>query len=125
MKEITAIIRTNKIQRTKDALVEAGYPSITAKEVLGRGKQRGLQHEFCHDLPEPEEGMEPEDAPRISFIPKRMLTLVVEDKDVEPLVDLLIQVNQTGHAGDGKIIVSGVSDAVRVRTAERGSHAIA
>jgi len=121
MKEITAIIRTNKIQKTKDALVEAGFPSITAQEVLGRGRQRGLQHEFCHELPEPEPEM---DGPQISFIPKRMITLVVEDQDVESLVDLLIRVNQTGNAGDGKIVVSPVGDVIRVRTREQGASAL-
>lgn len=122
MKEITAIIRTNRIQKTKDALVESGYPSITAQEVLGRGKQRGLQHEFCHDLPVPDS--EPEDMPGVCFIPKRMLTLVVEDSDVEPLVTLITRINQTGNAGDGKIFVTPVSDAFRVRTGERGEHAL-
>lgn len=121
MKEITAIIRTNRIQKTKDALVEAGFPSITAQEVLGRGRQRGLQHEFCHELPEPESEME---APQISFIPKRLLTLVVEDENVEGLVALLIRVNQTGNAGDGKIIVSPVGEVFRVRTKEQGASAL-
>lgn len=124
MKEITAIIRSNKIQRTKDALVEAGFPSMTVKEVLGRGKQRGLQHEFCHQLPEPRD--EDDDvAVSVSFIPKRMLTLVVDDEAVEKLVSLLIEVNQTGNVGDGKIIVSPVSQAVRVRTSETGVEALA
>ncbi len=123
MKEITAIIRTNKIQRTKDALVDAGYPSMTVKEVLGRGKQRGLQHEFCHDLPEPE-GDEEDVQPRVSFIPKRLLTIVVADEDVHALVDLLVEVNRTGNVGDGKIVVSPVTDAVRVRTSEAGKVAL-
>ncbi|MBI5871422.1 MAG: P-II family nitrogen regulator [Actinobacteria bacterium] len=121
MKEITAIIRTNKIQRTKEALVEAGYPSMTVKEVLGRGKQRGLQQEFCLDIPEPDDG---ELLPRVSFIPKRLLTLVVDDEDVDTLVVLITKVNQTGNVGDGKIIVSPVSNAVRVRTSEAGHVAL-
>lgn len=123
MKEVTAIIRTNKMQRTKDALVEAGFPSMTAKEVLGRGKQRGLQHEFCHELPEP--GGDEEAQLQPSFIPKRMLTLVVDDESVEGLIDLIVRVNQTGNAGDGKIIVSPVSNALRVRTGETGAPALA
>ncbi len=123
MKEITAIIRSNKIQRTKDALVEAGYPSMTVKEVLGRGKQRGLQHEFCHDLPEPE-GEDEDTQPLVSFIPKRLLTLVVEDDEVDPLVELIVRVNQTGNVGDGKIVVSPVIEAVRVRTRETGKLAL-
>ncbi len=121
MKEITAIIRPNRIQRTKDALAAAGYPSITVKEVLGRGRQRGLQHEFCHELPEPGEAA---DFPGVSFIPKRMLTLVVDAAEVEKLVNLIINVNQTGNIGDGKILVTPVRDAVRVRTGENGAPAL-
>ena len=123
MREITAIIRPNKIQRTKDALVDAGFPSITVKEVLGRGKQRGLQHEFCHELPQPEVDDEPQ--LQISFIPKRMLTLVVDDEDVKGLVDLIIRTNGTGNVGDGKIIVSAVRETLRVRTGETGAKALA
>lgn len=123
MKEITAIIRSNKMQRTREALVEAGFPSMTVKEVLGRGKQRGLQHEFCHELPEPE-GDDEDIQPLVSFIPKRLLTLVVADEDVGALVDLIIRVNQTGNVGDGKIVVSPVADAVRVRTRETGKVAL-
>lgn len=123
MKEITAIIRPNKIQKTKDALENAGFPSITVKEVLGRGRQRGLQHEFCHELPDPEpEETGPE--PLISFIPKRMITLVIEDQDVDKVVNLLMDVNRTGNAGDGKIIVSRVGEALRIRTGERGHPAL-
>ncbi|MHB8791999.1 MAG: P-II family nitrogen regulator [Thermoleophilia bacterium] len=122
MKEISAIIRTNKIQKTKEALVEAGYPSMTVKEVLGRGKQRGLQHELCLDLPDPEEDGDTQQ--RVSFIPKRLLTLVVDDEDVDGLVGLITKVNQTGNVGDGKIIVSPVSNAVRVRTSEAGHVAL-
>lgn len=122
MKEISAIIRTNKIQKTKEALVEAGYPSMTVKEVLGRGKQRGLQHEFCLDLPDPEDDGDTQS--QVSFIPKRLLTLVVDDEDVDGLVGLITKINQTGNVGDGKIIVSPVSDAVRVRTNEAGHVAL-
>ncbi len=123
MKEITAIIRSNKIQRTKDALVEAGYPAMMANEALGRGKQRGLQHEFCHDLPEPE-GDDEDVQPQVSFIPKRLLTLIVEDECVDALVELIIEVNQTGNVGDGKIVVSPVTETVRVRTRETGKLAL-
>ncbi|MHB1361597.1 MAG: P-II family nitrogen regulator [Thermoleophilia bacterium] len=122
MKEIAAIIRSNKIQRTKDALVAAGYPAMMANEVLGRGKQRGLQHEFCHDLPAPEGDDDLQ--PQVSFIPKRLLTLIVEDECVDALVELIIEVNQTGNVGDGKIVVSPVTETVRVRTRETGKLAL-
>lgn len=121
MKEIVAIIRTNRIQRTSKALIEAGFNSVTAQEVVGRGKQRGLQHEFCHELPDPGGDVE---SPTVSFIPKRMLTLVVEDDQVDKLVDLIIDANRTGNVGDGKIVVMPVSGAVRVRTGESGAAAL-
>ncbi|RJQ47722.1 MAG: P-II family nitrogen regulator [Gaiellales bacterium] len=124
MKEITAIIRTNRIQKTRRALEEAGFPSMTAQEVLGRGRQRGLQHEFCHELPEPEYAADDDTVNQVGFIPKRMLTLVVDDADVDQVVALLIGANQTGNVGDGKIFVSAMSGAVRVRTGERGVHAL-
>ena len=121
MKEITAIIRSNRIQKTKDALAAAGFPQITVKDVLGLGKQRGLQHEFCHELPEPADG---EEFPGVSFIPKRMVTLVAADNEIDKLVDLIIKVNQTGNVGDGKIIVSPVGNALRIRTGESGQAAL-
>jgi len=115
MKEIIAIIRMNKIQRTKDALLEAGYTSFNAIRVMGRGKQRGLCYEFSPPLPETAE--KPYDN-CIRFIPKRMLTIVVNDESVQEVVNTIIKTNQTGHAGDGKIFVSPVDEAVRIRTGE-------
>jgi len=62
--------------------------------------------------------------PRVSFIPKRLLTIVVADEDVDALVELLVTVNRTGNVGDGKIVVSPVTDAVRARTSEAGKVAL-
>ena len=116
MKEIIAIIRMNKIQRTKDALLEAGYPSFNVVKVLGRGKQKGLCYEFDPPLQATEVTKSSDTC--IRFIPKRMLTLVVNDESVQEVVNTIIKANQTGHAGDGKIFVSPVTEAVRVRTGE-------
>lgn len=120
MKEITAIIRMNKIQPTKEALLDAGYPSITASKVLGRGRQKGLTDEFTPSLIT-EELLE---QTPVRFIPKRMITLVVEDKCCQKVVDLIIEANWTGNIGDGKIFVSPVDEAVRVRTGETGDEAL-
>ena len=117
MKEITAIIRMNKVQRTKDALLECGYPSFTVRRVMGRGKQKGLCFEFDPPLPDPEKN---EADTCIRFIPKRMFTIVVDDKSVKEVVQKIIEVNQTGHVGDGKIFVSNISEALRIRTGEDG-----
>jgi len=117
MKEITAIIRMNKVQKTKDALLECGFPSFTVRRVMGRGKQKGLCFEFDPPLPDPEKH-EAENC--IRFIPKRMFTIVVDDASVSEVVQKIIEVNQTGHLGDGKIFVSNIGEALRIRTGESG-----
>lgn len=116
MKEITAIIRMNKVQKTKDVLLECGFPSFTVRRVMGRGKQRGLCFEFNPPLPDPEKEAET----CIRFIPKRMFTIVVDDENVNEVVRKIIEVNQTGNVGDGKIFVSNISEAIRIRTGESG-----
>ena len=117
MKEITAIIRMNKVQKTKDALLECGFPSFTVNRVMGHGKQKGLCFEFDPPLAEPKKK---EDENCIRFIPKRMFTIVVDDASVKEVVQKIIEVNQTGHVGDGKIFVSKISEALRIRTGESG-----
>jgi nitrogen regulatory protein PII 2 len=116
VKEITAIIRMNRVQKTKDVLLECGFPSFTVRRVMGRGKQKGLCFEFNPPLPEPEKEAET----CIHFIPKRMFTIVVDDENVNEVVRKIIEVNQTGHPGDGKIFVSSISEAYRIRTGESG-----
>ncbi|AKB17678.1 MULTISPECIES: P-II family nitrogen regulator [unclassified Methanosarcina] len=120
MKEITAIIRMNKVQKTKNALLGCGFPSFTVRRVMGRGKQKGLCFEFNPPLPDPEKEAET----CIRFIPKRMLTIVVDDENVSEVVQKIIEVNQTGNAGDGKIFVSNITEAIRIRTGESGEATI-
>jgi nitrogen regulatory protein PII 2 len=117
MKEITAIIRMNKVQKTKDALLGCGYPSFTVRVVMGRGKQKGFCYEFDPPLADQEE-IESKNC--IRFIPKRMFTIVVDDHYADKVIEKIIAVNQTGHAGDGKIFVSDISEAMRIRTSEIG-----
>nr|WP_321497324.1 P-II family nitrogen regulator [uncultured Methanolobus sp.] len=120
MKEITAIIRMNKVQKTLDALDECGYPSFTVEKVMGRGKQKGLCFEFNPPLPEQPE---PE-LSHIPFVPKRMFTIVVDDKAADEIIQKIITVNQTGHSGDGKIFVTDIPEAIRVRTGESGEDTV-
>ncbi|WP_406660674.1 P-II family nitrogen regulator [Methanolobus sp. ZRKC3] len=117
MKEITAIIRMNKVQKTLDALSECGYPSFTVEKVMGRGKQKGLCYEFDPPLPE-QEGVSKKNC--IPFIPKRLFTIVVDDKAADKVVQRIININQTGHAGDGKIFVTDIPESYRIRTGEEG-----
>lgn len=119
MKEITAIIRMNKMNETKRALSDAGISSVTARDALGRGK--GLVD--MQLLKGAEQGYE-EAISQLGqsgrLIPKRILLVVVPDKLVEKTVKTIIRVNQTGKSGDGKIYVMPCLDAVRVRTGEFG-----
>jgi nitrogen regulatory protein PII 2 len=119
MKEITAIIRMNKMNETKRALSDAGISSVTARDALGRGK--GLVD--MHLLKGAEQGYE-EAISQLGqsgrLIPKRALLIVVPDKLVEKTVKTIIGVNKTGKSGDGKIFVTPCMGAVRVRTGEFG-----
>ncbi len=138
MKEITAIIRRDKLPETKKALEDLGYPSLTIQSVEGRGKQKGamcaemdseLPDSFCTAVklkPTPSAYALDHTLPKVAlFVPKRLLTIVVPDDVVTTVVKNLIRVNQSGKAGDGKIFVSPVQNAVRVRTGEMNGEAIA
>ncbi len=124
MKEVIAIVRINMMNQTKQALTDCGIDAFFAHEAQGRGKG------FVN--PEVLEGAEKgyEEAAALlgekgKLYPKRMVTVVVEDSQVGCVVDTLINTNQTGMPGDGKIFVLPIADAVRVRTGEKGSKSIA
>ena len=124
MKEICAIIRIDKINETKRALADAGFPSVTAKKCIGRGKGNVeyliRSGNAADDL---EESSNPaEIGPKL--MPKRLLTIVVPDSRKDKAVEALIRPNQTGKPGDGRIFVMPVLDAIRVRTGEEGDSAI-
>jgi Nitrogen regulatory protein PII len=106
---------------TKKALDALGYPSVTAVAVLGRGKQRGIADEVDIELrplnPSAKSG-------GMKYIPKRQITLVIPDRDVDNVVRAIIEVNRTGEIGDGKIFVCPVDGALRIRTGQRGEEAI-
>ena len=119
MKEVMAVIRMNKINQTKKALIQAGISSMTASEALGRGK--GLVN--MHLLKGAEQGYEEAIAQlgqTDRLIPKRVISIVVPDKLVKKTVATIIEANQTGKSGDGVIWVMPTFDSVSVRTAEHG-----
>ncbi|MEZ0576490.1 P-II family nitrogen regulator [Halodesulfovibrio aestuarii] len=124
MKEITAVVRMNMMNRTKKALTELGLDAFYAYEVQGRGK--GFVNKKV--LAGMEEGYEEAAAvlgEKGKLYPKRMLVAVVPDSEVDDIVQTIIAANQTGKPGDGKIFVSPVDDAVRVRSGECGEKSIA
>jgi nitrogen regulatory protein PII 2 len=123
MKEITAIIRMNKMNKTKQALADAGISSLTARKVMGRGKGK-VDYLLLRGAEDGYEEAINQLGPGPKLIPKRMLTVVVEDELVDLAVETIIQNNQTGSPGDGKIFILPVLDAVRVRTGESGQEAI-
>lgn len=121
MKEVMAFIRTNKVNATKTALVEEGFPAFTCRPVLGRGK-KSISPELLSmvmesgELPMNAEGEGFTEAYRL--IPKRFFTLIVEDQDVSKVVDIIIKANQTGSHGDGKIFVLPIYESYTVRSGE-------
>lgn len=119
MKEIMAVIRMNKINKTKLALIDAGISSMTAMDALGRGK--GLVDMTL--LKGAEQGYEEAIAQLGEsgrLIPKRAITIVVPNKLVSKTVKTIIGVNQTGKSGDGVVWVMPVLDSLSVRTGESG-----
>lgn len=127
MKEVIAIIRMNMINKTKEALALAGYPAFKCTKVAGRGKKK-VDYELIELLLAGGQIDSHKKAEVISenhrLVPKRLISIIVEDDDVKKIVDIFIEVNQTGNMGDGKIFVLPIDDVIRVRTGERGSDAI-
>jgi len=119
MKEVIAIIRIGKINRTKEALLAAGFTGLHAKDVLGRGKGfvdilrlNGAEKHW-------EEKMD-ELAVTGRLIPKRMISMVIPDNLVKKAVQTILAENSTGKSGDGKIFVVPISDSVRIRDGASG-----
>jgi nitrogen regulatory protein PII 2 len=123
MKEVLAVIRMNKINPTKRALANAGVASVTARKVMGRGKGK-VDYLLLKGAEQGYDEAIEQLGPGPKLIPKRMLTVVTSDDKVPTVVKTIIDVNQTGNPGDGKVFVMPVSDSVRVRTGEAGDTAI-
>ena len=112
MKKIEAVIRPEKLDEMKDALAKAGFPGITAFDVKGRGRQKGILLSYRTT------------EYRVDMLPKTKIELVVKDEEVEKAIDVIIKIARTNTIGDGKIFVLPVEEAVRVRTGERGDNAL-
>jgi len=123
MKEVIAVVRMNMMNKTKAALTEAGVNAFFAHEAQGRGI--GFVN---RELIEGAEAGYEEAAVLLGekgkLYPKRMVTIVVDEDEVDNVVETIIKTNQTGKPGDGKIFVLPVADGVRVRTGEAGNRSI-
>lgn len=124
MREIVAIIRANKINQTKKALLDKGFPAFTACKAYGRGK-RSVDFQIMEAMDKSGSLSDsPDILPSISqggrLMPKRYLNIVVPKERVSELVETIIKVNQTKEPGDGKIFVIPVQNVLRVRTGESG-----
>lgn len=123
MKEVIAVIRMNKMNETKKALAEAGFYSLTARKVMGRGKGK-VDFLLLQGAEAGYEEAISQLGPGPKLIPKRLLNLALPDDRVEECVRTIIRVNQTGSAGDGKVFVRTLRDVVRIRTGEHGDIAL-
>ncbi len=104
MKMIRAFVRPEKEQEVVLALEGAGFPALTKMAVFGRGKQKGLQVGPIH----------------YDELPKLQIMMVVEDKDVDRVINIIMEKARTGFIGDGKVFVSPVETAYTIRTGEEG-----
>lgn len=121
MKEVIAFIRLNKVNLTKKALAESGFPAFTCRKVLGRGKKSvdfALVENILQEGELPVSPVGEHLTESVRLIPKRVFTLIVEDDQVEKAVETIISANQTGNRGDGKIFVLPILENYQIRTGE-------
>ena len=112
MKKIEAIVKPFKLDEVREALSELGVTGLTVTEVKGFGRQKGHTELYRGD------------EYVVDFLPKVKIELVLGDNMVEKAIDAIVASAKTGRIGDGKIFVSNVEEAVRIRTGETGNDAI-
>jgi nitrogen regulatory protein P-II 1 len=112
VKKVEAIIKPFKLEEVKEALAGVGVQGLTVSEVKGFGRQKGHKELY--------RGAEYV----VEFLPKVKLEIVVSDEKLTEVVDAIVKAASTGRIGDGKIFVSPIEEAVRIRTGEAGESAI-
>lgn len=113
MKKIEAIIKPFKLEEVKEALAEVGVQGMTVTEVKGFGRQKGHTEIY--------RGSEY----TVDFLPKVKLEIVVDDEDSQTVAGAIVKSANTGKIGDGKVFISPVEEAIRIRTGETGNEAVA
>ncbi|MBA3726442.1 MAG: P-II family nitrogen regulator [Armatimonadetes bacterium] len=112
MKKLDCIIRVNKLEEVKAALEQAGIVGMTTEPVRGHGRQQGRTELYRGSTYS------------INLLPKVRIEVVVRDNQLEQAIEVISDVARSGEIGDGKIFVSEVLDAIRIRTGERGESAL-
>ena len=112
MKKIEAIIKPFKLEDVKEALAELGFEGMTVSEVKGFGRQKGHTEIY--------RGSEY----TVDFLPKIKLEVVLADDRAAVAVDAIVKAAKTGKIGDGKVFVSSIENAIRIRTEETGEQAV-
>jgi nitrogen regulatory protein P-II 1 len=112
MKKIECVIRPIKIDEVKEALTAIGIVGMTVADVRGYGRQRGRAEKYRGNTYV------------VNLLPKVKIEVVVPDDRAEEVVEAMLEAARTGEVGDGKIFVSTVEEAVRIRTGERGETAL-
>jgi nitrogen regulatory protein PII len=112
VKKIEAVVKPFKVEDVKEALAEIGIEGMTVSEVKGFGRQKGHSEIY--------RGSEY----TVDFLPKVKFEVVVADERAQPAVDAILRSAKTGKIGDGKVFVSDIEQAVRIRTDERGIDAL-
>ena len=112
MKRIDAVIKPSKLDQVKAAITALGLTGLTVFEVKGFGRQKGHTEMY--------RGTEY----TVDFLPKILISIVVADDLVEPMIKAISDNARTGKIGDGKIFVTALDDVIRIRTGERGKDAI-
>ncbi len=113
MKKIEAIIKPFKLEEVKEALAEVGVQGMTVTEVKGFGRQKGHTEIY--------RGSEY----TVDFLPKVKIDIIVDDGQAALVAEAIVKSANTGKIGDGKVFISNVEEAIRIRTGETGSSAVA
>jgi len=113
MKKIEAIIKPFKLEEVKEALAEVGVQGMTVTEVKGFGRQKGHTEIY--------RGSEY----TVDFLPKVKIEIIVDDDQADSVAEVIVKSANTGKIGDGKVFISGVDQAIRIRTGETGPSAVA
>ncbi len=113
MKKIEAIIKPFKLEEVKEALAEVGVQGMTVTEVKGFGRQKGHTEIY--------RGSEY----TVDFLPKVKIEIIVDDDQADGVAEVIVKSANTGKIGDGKVFISAVEQAIRIRTGETGPSAVA